>query len=115
MSQALVSFSFKAQKFPYFHLPLKSLTYVGSSTVFLPDGHFFMLLAVGAVAFGLAFLELLYYSGTVGKRSYRRQTFCQAFKEELKTALGGSRGENSDSAPSPGVSGIILFPGRAAP
>ena len=64
-----------------------------------------MLLAVGAVAFGLAFLELLYYSGTVGKRSYRRQTFCQAFKEELKTALGGSRGENSDSAPSPGVSG----------
>ena len=71
-----------------------------------------MLLAVGAVAFGLAFLELLYYSGTVGKRSYRRQTFCQAFKEELKTALGGSRGENSDSAPSPGVSGIILFPGK---
>ena len=89
--------------------------YVGSSIVLVPDGHFFMLLVVGAVAFGLAFLELLYYSGTVGKRSYRRQTFCQAFKEELKTALGGSRGENSDSAPSPGVSGIILFPGRAAP
>ena len=68
-----------------------------------------MLLAVGAVAFGLAFLELLYYSGTVGKRSYRRQTFCQAFKEELKTALGGSRGENSDSAPSPGVSGNSFY------
>ena len=73
-----------------------------------------MLLAVGAVAFGLAFLELLYYSGTVGKRSYRRQTFCQAFKEELKTALGGSRGENSDSAPSPGVSGNSFYRPRNA-
>ena len=74
-----------------------------------------MLLAVGAVAFGLAFLELLYFSGTVGKRSYRRQTFCQAFKEELKTALGGSRGENSDSAPSPGVSGNSFSWPRNAP